>query len=283
VLDLSRVRRLVLATEAGVDELISAAASQTVPVEVVLLTSDPSLERLVETVGDGRDAVIVGSGVAAAAAARRTGADLWDPTREILTPSAECRDDALERLHAENADPWGVETRWYERRKRELVLAMLPREAFERTLELGCSTGALAEALASRSRQVVAVDQSTSAVAAAQRRFQGVEHVEVLRLDVRTEWPSGTFDLVVVSEVGYFMSPGDLEHLVSQVAGSLAAEGVVLLCHWRHPMEGWPLDADAVREGFTGGPLPPVAARYSDRDIEVLVLAHRETWPQSTT
>ena len=71
------------------------------------------------------------------------------PEHYLRTYSADCPDDSLDRLHEEEADPWGAESRWYEQRKRELVLAMLPRPDFDRTLEIGCSTGALAEALSS--------------------------------------------------------------------------------------------------------------------------------------
>ena len=286
--DLSGVRRLVVVGDSAgnADLLFTAASREGIPVEVVSADDDPErlVASLVELVGDGRDTVIVGSGGASATAARRTGADLWTIAGEagcyVVTPSAECRDDALDDLHAEEADPWGVETRWYERRKRDLILATLPRTTFERALELGCSTGALAEALATRSHRVVAVDQSATAVAAADRRFQDVDHVEVLAIDVPREWPGdGLFDLVVVSEVGYFMNPLGLEQLVTRVAGSLNPDGVVVLCHWRHPIEGWVLDGDDVHAGFQDPRLPPVAASYRDRDVEILVLAPEDTWP----
>ena len=67
------------------------------------------------------------------------------PEHYLRTSSADCPTSSLDRLHEEEADPWGAESRWYEQRKRDLVLAMLPRPDFDRTLEIGCSTGALAE------------------------------------------------------------------------------------------------------------------------------------------
>ena len=75
------------------------------------------------------------------------------------------------------------------------------------------------------------------------------------------------------------MSPVGLEHLVARVADSLTPDGVVVLCHWRHPIEGWPLDGADVGARFRDARLPPVAATYRDRDIEVVVLAHGEQWP----
>ena len=321
--------------------------------------SDQLTSRLVEVVGDGRGMVLVApwrrdghpdheaAGRAAAAAARRTGADLWEfpvwfwhwgdpgeapwsllhpfvldedavrakrlaiaahvsqvkplspldgdetllppellahfedgPEHYLRTASADCPDDALERLHQREVDPWGAESRWYEQRKRDLVLAMLPRPDFERTLEIGCSTGALAQALASRSKHLLAVDRSTAALAAARRRFSDDDRVTVADLDVPHGWPQDvTFDLVVVSEVGYFLSPTELEALIGRVAGSLAPDGVLVLCHWRHRVEGWVLDADEVHARFENPHLPALSATYRDRDVEIRVHAHDDGWP----
>ncbi len=198
----------------------------------------------------------------------------------LTTPSALCPDDVLDRLHLETADPWGADTRFYERRKRDLVLAALPRPRFERALEVGCSTGALAEALHPRAGYVVAADRSPAALAAARTRLAGLGAVSVIDLDVPHQWPGDTtFDLVVVSEMGYFLSPRELELLVDRVAAALDPGGVVVLCHWRHPVEGWLLDADLVHDGFEDPRLPPLAATYRDRDVEIRVHAADSGWP----
>ena len=91
------------------------------------------------------------------------------------------------------------------------------------------------------------------------------------------------FDLVVVSEVGYFLSPRDLEDLVERIRRSLTPDGVVLLCHWRHPIHGWPLDAAAVHETFAASGLRPSQGRYVERDFEVVVLASDDSWSRSDT
>ncbi len=198
----------------------------------------------------------------------------------VVTPGADCRDDELDELHGALEDPWGVDSRWYERRKRELLLAALPRPRFRRALEVGCSTGALTEALAGRADHVLAVDRSRAALAAAQRRLGDRPDVALDHLDVPAEWPSsGRFDLVVVSEVGYFLSPAALDGLVERIAHSLDPDGVVVLCHWRHPIEGWLLDADEVHRRFEGDQVPPLQAVYRDRDVEIRV--HAADWPAS--
>ena len=87
----------------------------------------------------------------------------------IPTPAS----GVFERLHAGSDDPWGLQDRFYERRKRSVALALLPRERFVATLELGCSIGVLSAELAARSDSLLALDISPTAVAATHRRLAG--------------------------------------------------------------------------------------------------------------
>ncbi|MGB0100044.1 MAG: bifunctional PIG-L family deacetylase/class I SAM-dependent methyltransferase [Nocardioides sp.] len=189
-------------------------------------------------------------------------------------------DDALDSVHRGQADPWGVDHHWYEQRKRAVTLALLPRARFTRTLEIGCSVGALTADLADRSDRVVAVDSSAAAVVAARRRLASSDpRVDVRCADVTTWWPDGTFDLIVVSEVGYFLSPHGLDTLIERIRGSLTDDGVVLLCHWRHDVAGWVLDGPQVHEAFERAELRPVQARHTERDFAALALCAPSGWP----
>lgn len=187
-------------------------------------------------------------------------------------------DDRLDRLHVAEREPWGADRRWYEQRKRSLLLAMLPAERLGRVLEVGCSTGVTTAALAARADEVVALDASPAALERAAERTVGLP-VRLQRADVPRTWPEGRFDLVVVSEVGYFLSPAALEGLVARVADSLAPGGAVALCHWRHPVRGWTLDADAVHAAFDVDAVPPHVASYADADVRMELRAHASTMP----
>ena len=48
-----------------------------------------------------------------------------------------------------------------------------------------------------------------------------------------------------------------------RVGSSLATDGVVVLCHWRHPIEGWPLDGAQVHAAFREADLPPAGGDLS--------------------
>ena len=51
-------------------------------------------------------------------------------------------------MYARSDDPWGFTSRWYERRKYAISLAMLPQERYDSAFEPGCSIGVLTGRLA---------------------------------------------------------------------------------------------------------------------------------------
>ncbi len=194
--------------------------------------------------------------------------------REIYVAEAPS-DLALDDLHAQDEDPWGTDSRWYEIRKRALLLAALPRAEFRHALEVGSSTGALAADLAHRCHNLLVIDAGGHAVAAARKRLGSIGHVRVEQRVVPHEWPEPPeqgFDLIVLSEVGYFLSPRDLDEVVGKIRATLADDGVLVLCHWRHEITGWPLDGPGVHAIVVAAGVRPVAARYVDHDFELLVL-----------
>ncbi|GHC85030.1 methyltransferase [Nocardiopsis terrae] len=149
----------------------------------------------------------------------------------------------FEALYAGSEDPWGFRTRWYERRKRSLTLACLPRERYVRAFEPGSSIGVLTRGLADRCDSLLAWEGAPEAVARARADLADAPHVEVVRARVPERWPRGAFDLVVLSELLYYFDDGDLGVLLDRTADSLAGGGTLVAVHWRHPV------ADHVRSG----------------------------------
>ncbi len=188
-------------------------------------------------------------------------------------------DPALDDLHQRDADPWGAEVRWYEQRKRDLTIAALPRRSYRRGLEIGCSRGVLTRALAERCGELLAVDSSPRAADLAREALAGLSSVEVRLAHVPDQWPAGTFDLVVVSEVAYFLSPVALDRLVERIRGALSPDGTVVLAHWRHPVEGWPLDGPRAHATIRAAGLRPELGAWADRDVEIVVLGSEDTRP----
>ncbi|MWV49137.1 methyltransferase domain-containing protein [Rathayibacter sp. VKM Ac-2803] len=153
----------------------------------------------------------------------------------------------FDELYARHEDPWGYTSRWYEERKRALTLASLPEQRYGSVLEIGASIGVLAEALAARADRLLAVDVSAAAVDRAARRLAALEHVRVEHHDITRGVPEGPFDLVVLSEVGYYLGEPALEDALTGILDELAPGGDLVTVHWRHPIEGVELDGDAVQ------------------------------------
>lgn len=154
----------------------------------------------------------------------------------------------FERLHAESPDPWGCDTRWYEVRKRALTLAMLPRQRYRHGFEPGCSVGALSAALARRCDLFTGWDASFSAVASARRRLAHLDHVRFERRQLPTALPVATFDLIVFSEVGYYLSEPALLDTIRALHRALRPGGDMIACHWRRPLADGYRSGDAVHE-----------------------------------
>ena len=90
----------------------------------------------------------------------------FDRPAEHFVLAAPGQSAVFDRVHSDAEDPWDVDTSWYERRKREVLLGCLPRPRYERVLDIGCSTGALTAELAQRAGAVTAVDASDVALRA---------------------------------------------------------------------------------------------------------------------
>lgn len=152
----------------------------------------------------------------------------------------------FDSLYADSEDPWDYRHRWYEARKRDLTLAMLPHQRYAQGYEPGCSTGELSRRLAGRCDRLLVSDGNASAVATASERLADQGHVEVRHLLLPSAWPQGSFDLIVISEIGYYLGTDGLDTLLAQAQRALLPGGVLLGCHWRHPIEGCALTGDQV-------------------------------------
>ena len=141
--------------------------------------------------------------------------------------------DYFDRLYARDADPWSFATSAYERDKYAATLAALPDRRFARGFEVGCSIGVLTRQLAARCDALLAVDVAEAALAQARARCAYLPQVQVERMVVPSEWPDGAFDLVVYSEVLYYLGASALHLTAQRTLDSLQPGGCVLLVNWR--------------------------------------------------
>jgi predicted TPR repeat methyltransferase len=154
----------------------------------------------------------------------------------------------FEGLYAESDDPWNFETSEYECIKYGRTLEVLGERRFERALEAGASIGVFTEMLAGRCDELLAVDVSERAVAAARKRLSGRKHVVVERRTLPEEMPDGPFDLIVASEILYYYTREEMVATLRAFERELAREGVLLAVHWRRETRTYPLQGDEVHE-----------------------------------
>lgn len=142
-------------------------------------------------------------------------------------------------LYAADDDPYGVQSRWYEERKRAVLLAALPQHRFRRAYEPGCGVGELSLALAPRCESLLASDSSERAVTLARQRVAALSHVRVELHRLPAQWPrhEGAFDLIVLSEVNYFLEAQAMVEIARCCNDTLAPGGTLVACDWRPDFE----------------------------------------------
>ncbi|MEO7243109.1 MAG: SAM-dependent methyltransferase [Variovorax sp.] len=147
----------------------------------------------------------------------------------------------FEALYGASSDPYALRTRWYEARKRAVLLAALPLPRYASAYEPGCGIGELTAQLAPRCDRLLASDFNADAVAAARHRTAGMGHVAIERHVLPGDWPplqaglplGGQFDLIVLSEVGYFLDAAAMASIAGHCDRSLSQNGTLVACDWR--------------------------------------------------
>lgn len=158
--------------------------------------------------------------------------------------------DYFDDVYNRNDDPWDFENSPYEKQKYEATLAALPRPVYENVFEIGCSIGVLTKQLASRSKRLLSVDVADLALAKAKERLKDFTQVKVEKMTVPQQFPDEAFDLILLSEVGYYLSKNDLEKLAALMIGHLETGGQLLLVHWTPFVPDYPQTGDEVHDYF---------------------------------
>jgi predicted TPR repeat methyltransferase len=173
----------------------------------------------------------------------------------------------FERLYTANGDPWDFETSPYEAAKYAATLAALPCAKYARALELGCSIGVLTRQLATRCDHLLAVDISHTALARARQRCGDLSNISFEELDLTIQFPSGVFDLILISEIGYYLSLPDLAVFRAKIAEVLSSGGHLVMVHYTGETN-YPLTADQVHDAFQDWPASPLAPIQSTTTSE---------------
>lgn len=186
--------------------------------------------------------------------------------------SSRLPDGYFASMYAGSEDPWQLTTRWYEQRKYAITIASLPNERYRHAFEPGCSVGALTELLARRCDRVTSMDIADAALRTADRRLTADgcrERIELVRGSIDKPWPAGNFDLVVLSEVAYYLSAATLAEVVRREVPALAPGATVVAAHWRHRVADYPQSGDEANAVIAATPGLFRLGGYVDDDVVI--------------
>ncbi len=177
-------------------------------------------------------------------------------------------------MYAHAGDPWNLAARWYERRKYAITLSLLPYQRYRHAFEPGCSVGVLTELLTQRCDRVTATDVASAALDSACRRLRAGarrERVTRLRQSLDEPWPAGPFDLVVMSEVCYYLQPNVLRAVLDREIPRLARGATVIAAHWRHRVDDYPMAGDHANDVIAATAGLHLIGSYRDADVAIEV------------
>ncbi|MGM8909032.1 class I SAM-dependent DNA methyltransferase [Psychrobacter sp. 1U1] len=175
----------------------------------------------------------------------------------------------FDALYNDNTDPWEYQTRWYEKRKRDICLAILPQAEYNNAIELGSGNGVFSELLTQRCQTLTCVDGNHQAVALAKQRLTKHAHTKMIQgiipntlLNLQDallkayplsepevlDTHNPPFDLIVISEILYYLSPTDIDKVIAWSQQNLAIGGTILFCHWRYSIDGFVMTGETVHQ-----------------------------------
>ena len=171
----------------------------------------------------------------------------------------------FETRYRVDGDPWAYETSDYERRKYDATLRACGQGPFADVLELGSSIGVLSARLAPRCERLVTIDAAATAVDAARRRLAGVTQVELVLGEIPEAIPLGSYDLVVASEILYYLEPPVLRLTLGRLRELTDPGARLVAVHWRPAGGERPFTAAEVHTELRAQPwLVSVAAQETD-------------------
>jgi hypothetical protein len=181
----------------------------------------------------------------------------------------------FEARYQAEGDPWGYLERDYEREKYDATLSACGPGPFAHALELGASIGVFSGRLAARARRLTTIDFAPTAVAEARERLAGQAHVDVRLGRLPGDLPSGRYDLVVASEILYYLDPAALTGTLAGLEPTMLPGARLVAVHWRPAGPDRPTDAENVHRTLARLPWLRVCEQGGSDEYRLDVLERR--------
>ncbi len=140
--------------------------------------------------------------------------------------------DFFEEKYRAEADPWNFAGSAYEQGRYAATIHALEGRRYRNAFEPGCSVGVLTEKLAALCDGVEAVDFAPTAIEAARTRCAALPHVMFRCTSLTDRLPVRGFDLIVLSEMGYYFTPEQWRATANDLIGTAEPGTTFLAVHW---------------------------------------------------
>jgi trans-aconitate methyltransferase len=150
----------------------------------------------------------------------------------------------------QSSDPWRYTSSFYEISKFRTTIRCLPKVQFKNAFEIGCAIGVLTQKLAKKCDRLLSVDYSEVGLEEARKRCADFPQVRFEQMQIPQQFPTEKFDLILFSEVGYYLTMPDLLTTKQKIIDQLLPGGYLLMVHFRPQVESFILNGDIVHDTF---------------------------------
>lgn len=148
-------------------------------------------------------------------------------------------------------NPFSLKGKKYEKQKLSDTLRLISAPHIEIAIDYGCGIGDASIALSGRANRILSIDGSAVALERLGARIMGrrLKNIELRHATIDDPWPIATAeraDLILASEVLYYLSASELRAIGPLFRSSLRDEGRMLTCHYRKPFHDRILENEEV-------------------------------------
>jgi trans-aconitate methyltransferase len=149
-----------------------------------------------------------------------------------MTSSLTSSSQFFEAKYRGGGDPWNFAADAYELARYRTILQALSPARYRHAWEPGCSIGVLTEQLAEICERVDACDFASGAVEQARTRCINLPGVHIRCASLADDAPIAHFDLIVLSEIGYYFTPDEWQQQVARIVNAMQPGATLLAAHW---------------------------------------------------
>jgi SAM-dependent methyltransferase len=156
----------------------------------------------------------------------------------------------FEEKFGTDPDPWNTWSAHYEAVKRDALAHMIGPGRYGRALELAAGNGSNTLMVASKALRLTVTEGTSAGAHLVEKAVRGRARVRVVRHDLAERLPGHAFDLIVISEVLYYLAPGPFLTLAREVERTLMPGGRLVLLHHGENFADRARPADTVHADF---------------------------------